>query len=84
MKPLQRFTSEYLESIRNSSPDEIVRFLDDFRQLHAPVRSSRLISMRVPELLLQCFKKRCQLEGTRYQTRIKDLMAEWLGSGTFR
>lgn len=68
---------------KSSSPDEIVRFLDDFRQLHAPDRPSRLISMRVPEQLLQFFKKKCRLEGTRHQTRIKALMADWLGSGTF-
>ena len=79
MRPLQRFSAEYLESTRNSSPDEIVRFLDDFRQLHAPAGSSRLISMRVPERLLHCFKNKCSLEGTRYQTRIKALMADWLG-----
>ena len=83
MRPVQRFSAEYLESTRDSSPDEIARFLDDFRQLHAPDRSSRLISMRVPEPLLLCFKKKCKLDGTRYQTRIKELMANWLGSGTF-
>lgn len=80
MKPLQRFSAEYLESIRDVSPDGVVRFLDEFRQIHAPNRPSRLISMRVPEPLLKSFKERCKIEGTRYQTRIKDLMVEWLGS----
>ena len=81
MKPLQRFSAEYLDSTRSVSPDHVVRFLDEFRQIHAPDRPSRLISMRVPEPLLAAFKNRCRLEGTRYQTRIKELMAEWLGSG---
>ena len=80
MRPLQRFTTEYLESTRQVSPDQVVRFLDEFRQIHAPNRPSRLISMRVPEPLLVAFKNKCRLEGTRYQTRIKELMAEWLGS----
>lgn len=80
MKPLQRFSDEYLESIRRVSPDEVARFLDEFRQIHAPARPSRLISMRVPEPLLASFKRKCKLEGTRYQTRIKELMVEWLGS----
>ncbi len=79
MRPLQRFSREYLESTRDSSPDEIVRFLDEFRQLHAPNPPSRLISLRVPEPLLRSFKEKCKLEGTRYQTRIKQIMAEWLG-----
>jgi predicted DNA binding CopG/RHH family protein len=81
MKPLQRFSPEYLESIRGISPDEVVRFLDEFRQIHAPNRQSRLISMRVPEPLLESFKARCRIEGARYQTRIKELMVEWVGSG---
>ena len=81
MRPLQRFSTEYLESIRNISPDQVVRFLDEFRQIHAPDRPSRLISMRISEPLLASFKGKCKLEGARYQTRIKELMAEWLGSG---
>jgi predicted DNA binding CopG/RHH family protein len=82
MKPLQRFSDEYLDSMRRVSPDEVVRFLDEFRQIHAPARASRLISMRVPEPLLDSFKRRCRLEGVRYQTRIKELMTQWLGART--
>lgn len=80
MRPLQRFSDDYLDSVRGATPDQVVRFLDDFRQVHAPDRPSRLISMRVPEPLLASFKARCKLEGTRYQTRIKELMTEWLGA----
>jgi predicted DNA binding CopG/RHH family protein len=82
MRPLQRFSKEYLEATRGSSLDEIARFLEDFRLLHAPGANgkSRLISLRVPEPLLASFKARCRMEGSRYQTRIKELMTEWLGS----
>jgi len=80
VRPLQRFSTEYLESIRRVSPEQVVRFLDEFRQIHAPNRPSRLISMRVPEPLLVAFKNKCKLEGTRYQTRIKELMVKWLGA----
>jgi uncharacterized protein (DUF4415 family) len=80
MRPVQRFSAEYLESTRNASADEVVLFLDEFRRLHAPRRSSRLISMRVPEALLASFRAKCELEGARYQTRIKELMTEWLGN----
>jgi len=78
MKGLQKFTPEYLEQSRKMSPDAIVRFLDDFRRLHAPKARSRLISMKVPEPLLAAFKSRCRVEGERYQTKIKALMAAWI------
>lgn len=80
MRPVQRFSIEYLQATRQVSADEVVRFLDDFRRLHAPARPSRLISMRVPEPLLAAFKARCEMEGSRYQTRIKQLMTDWLES----
>jgi len=80
MRPVQRFSAEYLERVRKTTPNQIVRFLDEFRQIHASRRPSRLISMRVPEPLLASFKERCRMEGIPYQARIKELMAGWLGS----
>ena len=80
MRPVQKFSAEYLESTREASPDEVVLFLEEFRLLHSPKGPSRLISMRVPEALLASFKAKCNLDGARYQTRIKELMAEWLDS----
>ena len=44
-RPLQRFSDAYLERCRELSPEDIVRFLDDFRRLHgAATTRSRLIS----------------------------------------
>ncbi len=81
MRPVQYFSDEYLATARKSSPDEIAEFLENFRELHAPTnRPSRLISMKVPERLLGAFKLRCKLEGSRYQTKIKELMLHWLDS----
>lgn len=80
MKGLQKFSDDYLEQSRRMSPDAVVRFLEDFRVLHGPRARSRLISMKVPEPLLAAFKARCQSEGTRYQTKIKELMSAWLGA----
>lgn len=34
MRPVQHFTSEYLEQCRRMTPDQILRFLEDFRRLH--------------------------------------------------
>ncbi len=80
MRPVQHFSDAYLAQARRSSPDEIAEFLENFREMHAPDAPSRLISMKVPEPLLASFKLRCKLEGSRYQTKIKELMREWLES----
>ena len=79
MRPVQKFTSEYLERCKEMSPDDIARFLDDFRRMHAgrPVRS-RLISIKVPEDLLAAFRAQAKLSGVPYQTQIKKLMKLWL------
>ncbi len=79
MKAVQRFSDEYLARCREMSHAEIVRFLDDFRRLHgARPAPSRLISMKVPEDLLDAFKWRARLLGVPYQAQIKRLMADWL------
>lgn len=83
MRPVQYFTDEYLERCRSMRPESVIRFLEDFRTLHAarpaPAKS-RLISLKVPEPLLASFKARAEAEGVPYQTQIKRLMARWLDS----
>ena len=79
MRPVQYFSKEYLEQCRSMTPEQIVRFLDDFRKLNsnaAPAKS-RLISMKVPEPLLDAFKTKARLSGVPYQTQIKRLMTDW-------
>lgn len=85
MKPVQYFSDEYLEQCKEMTPDQIIEFLDDFRQLHGhrnETRSrSKLTSLKVPESLLNVFKKQAVLAGTPYQIQIKVLMKAWaLGS----
>ena len=78
-RPLQRFSDEYLERCRALSAADVVRFLDDFKRIHANRESrSRLISLKVPEPLLAAFKTKAHLGGVRYQTQIKNLMRQWL------
>ena len=61
-------------------PEEVLEFLESFRLLHGRASArSRLISLKVPEHLLEAFRGRCRLEGVRYQTQIKRLMSDWLG-----
>jgi len=81
MKAVQYFSDEYLEQCKKMTPEQIVRFLDDFRQLQGvqPESRSKLISLKVPEDLLRAFRTRCDMEGVKYQTQIKKLMSSWLG-----
>jgi len=80
MKPVQYFSDEYLQQCQGMTPDQIIRFLDDFRQLHGSgIRSqSKLISIKVPENLLSAFKACATLIGVPYQTQIKALMNAWV------
>ena len=81
MRPVQYFTPEYLEQCRAMSPAQILRFLEDFRLLHGRPRAekSKLISLKVPESLLEVFRAKAALSGVPYQTQIKRLMRDWLG-----
>ncbi len=80
MRPVQYFTDEYLEQCKKVTPEQALIFLDQFRQLQqpGPTGKSKLISMKVPEPLLDAFRQRCENEGIKYQTQIKKLMEEWL------
>lgn len=84
MKAVQYFDDEYLEQCREMTADQIIQFLDDFRQLHgATIRSkSKLISMKIPENLLSAFRAKANLLGVPYQTQIKILMKEWVTGST--
>lgn len=80
MRPVQYFSDEYLEQCKEMKPADILRFLDEFRRLHSGGgrSGSRLISLKVPEDLLEAFKAKARLHDVRYQTQIKRLMAEWV------
>ena len=79
MKAVQHFSEEYLDQCRNMTPDQVLRFLDDFRRLHGSrPATSKLISMKVPEDLLYAFKAKAKMSNTTYQTQIKALMKTWV------
>lgn len=81
MRPLQLFSDEYLEQCKEASPEAILEFLESFRLMHAPPPRSKLISIKIHQPLLESFRRKCELEGVRYQTQIKRLMTQWV-SGT--
>lgn len=78
MRPVQYFSDDYLRNCRQASSEQILEFLENYRLLQAPPDKTRLISIKMPERLLQSFRIKCELHGIRYQTRIKQLMLEWL------
>lgn len=79
-RPLQYFSDEALARGRKLSPEQTLRYLEDFRLLHGAPRAakSRLISVRVPDGLLDTFKAKAARAGVPYQTQLKRLMARWL------
>ena len=78
MKPVQYFSDDYLEQCKSFSTDAIVEYLENFRRLQAADDKSRLISIKIPESLLDSFRTKAELHQVKYQTKIKQLMLQWL------
>ena len=80
MKAVQYFDPDYIERCKKMTPDQIAKFLDDFRMLHRPSKlvKTKLISLKVEEDLLEAFKFESNIQEIPYQTQIKKLMREWL------
>ncbi|MCB9091350.1 MAG: hypothetical protein H6621_10065 [Halobacteriovoraceae bacterium] len=80
-KAIQKFSDEYLEECKRLTADEILEFLENFRNLHQEIPSkSKLISIKIPEDLLVTFKQKAKLHKIPYQTQIKKLMKQWTNS----
>ena len=80
MKPVQYFDDEYLERCRHAKTEAILEYLESFRLMRSPSAKSKLISIKIPESLLTSFRRKCELEGVKYQTQIKRLMEQWLNA----
>lgn len=78
MRPVQHFSDEYLAQCENATPEAILKFLESFRLMNDTSVKSKLISMKVPQSLLEGFRRKCEFEEVRYQTQIKKLMEQWL------
>ena len=77
--PVQYYTSEYLQRCRALTAEQILQFLEDFRQLaESKPQKCLLISLRVEPSLLAAFKAKAKLHNVPYQTQIKRLMSQWL------
>ncbi|MEW6055965.1 MAG: putative molybdenum carrier protein [Bdellovibrionota bacterium] len=78
-KALQYFSVERLKLDANLPKEEIAKFLDEFQSVvHGNEGKRKLISLRVPEKLLDLFKKKAKRSEISYQTQIVTLMREWV------
>jgi len=85
-RPVQYFTKEYLEQVKGATPAQIVRYLEESKQVYfaglnqnaEKQEASTLISLRVPKDLLEAFKAKAELRNIKYQTLIKKLMLEYI------
>lgn len=79
-RTIQYLTEKNKVSQHDEHIDEILQWMDDYTQLIAgqdPL-PSKAISIRVEGRLLALFKQKCQLNGVAYQSKIKELMSDWL------
>ncbi len=72
MKPIDILN--YLEDYKKSIKFELDKY--DFKE-NEKIKSI-LISIKIPEDLLNEFKATCTKKGLKYQTQIKTLMVDWL------
>ena len=78
-KTVQYFTKEYLDRCAGMTADQILEFLENYRILMAQVpEKCQLISLKVEPSLLKAFKQKAELQGVAYQTKIKQLMRDWV------
>jgi len=78
-KTIQYFSEEYLKRCEGMTADQIIDFLESYRLLFSTIpEKSQLISLKIEPSLLKAFKRRAELEGTPYQTLIKQLMKAWI------
>ncbi len=72
----------FIKNCQKLKPHEIIKILDDYRTLKdfTPHRHNKsiLISIKIPESLLEEFKTACSEHNVKYQTQMKNLMRAWL------
>ncbi len=62
------------------SPEQIVRFLEDMRNLAGRIdEPTKAISLRIPENILRAVKAQAQFDGKKYQS----LIIEYIRRGLF-
>ncbi len=63
------------------TPDQVVEFLDNFQSIvNGKDKPTKLISLRVPENILESFKTLATEKNQKYQSIIVKLMRDWVRS----
>jgi len=83
-KSIQFLTKEYLIEAQKMKKEEIIVFLDGYREMISQTQkdSSILISLKVPRSLLGTFKAKARLSNVPYQSQIKILMKNWINNNS--
>ncbi len=80
-RPVQFFDDQYLKRCTKMSATQICRFLEEFRLIHAQKHSpKKLISIRIPENILNAAKLKAEAIGVPYQIQIQRLIEQWVKS----
>jgi len=79
-KPLQLAKREQIIAPNIDDVTEVMNFIENYKRMLDPraQKRSKLISIKIPEPLLEAFRYKAEREKTPYQTKIKQLMMEYL------
>lgn len=76
-KTTQFFTDDYLAHCSKMSVDQILNFLEDYRNLQFDPGDLKQVNIRLPEKTLEVFRARAEREGVPYQQKIRELVTNW-------
>ena len=72
-------TKQIHKKQKKLTPNQVLEFLDNFQcVVHGQDKKTKLISMRVPENVLQSFKTLTKDKNQKYQSVIVQLMRDWI------
>jgi len=70
---------QFNKSENRLKPEDALQFLEDFQNtVHGRDSKTKLISLRVPENVLNAFKVAAKQQNKKYQSVIVQLMREWI------
>jgi predicted DNA binding CopG/RHH family protein len=84
-KTVQYFSEAYLKECQKFTIEQRIEFVENFREICWESEKSRknktkLVSIKIPENLLNSFRFLSEANGVPYQTQIKILMKDWVKS----
>lgn len=84
-RTVQYFNKDYLEKCKDFTPDQIIEFLENYRLLVSKgeiKEKCQPISLKIEPSLLHAFKQKAKSKGVLYQTKIKQLMRDWISGAS--